>query len=141
MRGDLAQVTAERLLQMIGWRFSKKQNKRLPMSRSFSALGVVFDFGETNNSIVKVRNKPERVSQLVADIQMILDSGCFSPSVATSLRGRLQFAESQTYGRAVALRMRSCHLRATQNSPGTDVTPANRAELHWALDFVLCAYE
>ena len=109
--GDSAQVTAEHLLDLLGWRYSKKMSKRLPFGGEFSALGVVFDFSQTQELAVIVGNKPDRVAHIVQEITGILECGSFPPPVATSLRGRLQFAEGQTFGRAVALHMRSCHLR------------------------------
>ena len=41
--GDEAQRTAERLLSLLGWRFSLKDSKRKPMDFCFDVLGVTFE--------------------------------------------------------------------------------------------------
>eukprot|EP00435_Cladocopium_sp_Y103_P010348 s3380_g2.t1 len=129
--------TAERLMDLLGWRFSKKPAKRLSMAKSFDALGVVFDMEYSQSCRIVVRNKPSRVEQIRNDIDMILQSGRFSTAAAMSLRGRLQFAESQTFGRAVMLHMRTCHQRAVGCVNGNMLTDSMMSELLWAKQFVL----
>eukprot|EP00438_Fugacium_kawagutii_P021790 Skav236018 [mRNA] locus=scaffold3189:230237:231088:- [translate_table: standard] len=106
------------------------------MARTFTALGVEFDFSQSQEGEIVVRNKPSRVGQIVDALKNILRSARLSAAEATALRGRLQFAESQTFGRAVALHMKSCQMRALNNLPGVEVTPAMREELEWAREFV-----
>ena len=117
MAGEDATTTAEGLMDLLGWRYSKKENKRLPMSLSFSALGVVFDFQAAQEGKVIVRNKESRAEQIYEEITKILQLGTFTRAQAASLRGKLQFAESQTFSRAVALHMRERHARANQAGP------------------------
>ena len=83
-----------------------------------------------------VRNKPSRVERIVADIDLLLSKGSFTSAEASSLRGRLQFAESQTFGRVLALRMKMCNSRAAGSLPGNFINEAIRAELEWARSFV-----
>ena len=52
------------------------------------------------------------------------------------LRGRLQFAESQTFGRAINLFMRACNSRATGTRPGAGIDEDMLLELKWAQGFV-----
>ena len=87
------------------------------MSLSFSALGVVFDFQAAQEGKVIVRNKESRAEQIYEEITKILQLSTFTSAQAASLRGKLQFAESQTFSRAVALHMRECHARANQAGP------------------------
>lgn len=47
--GSNAQDTAEELLTLLGWRYSTKEAKRQCMSKSISALGVTFDFSESQS--------------------------------------------------------------------------------------------
>ena len=135
--GDSAMQAAERLMDLLGWRFSKKPTRRLSMAKSLDALGVVFDMEYSQSCRIVVRNKPSRVEQIRNDIDMILESGRFSTAVAMSLRGRLQFAESQTFGRAVMLHMRTCHQRAVGCVTGNMLTDSMMSELFWAKQFVL----
>ena len=140
MAGEDATTTAEGLMDLLGWRYSKKENKRLPMSLSFSALGVVFDFQAAQEGKVIVRNKESRAEQIYEEITKILQLGTFTSAQAASLRGKLQFAESQTFSRAVALHMRECHARANQAGPSPSLNPGIVSELEWAKAFVLGAH-
>lgn len=111
--GSNSQDTAEALLDLLGWRYSQKESKRQPMAKSFSALGVVFDFGMSKAKKVLVKNRGSRAEQVCNDIDRFLREGSFTSAMASTLRGRLQFAESQTFSRAVSVYMRNCHARGT----------------------------
>ena len=134
--GRSSQNVAETFLELIGWRYSTKPAKRLPMARTFQALGVEYSFEESLQGTIVVRNKPSRVERIVADIDLLLSKGSFTSAEASSLRGRLQFAESQTFGRVLALRMKMCNSRAAGSLPGNFINEAIRAELEWARSFV-----
>ena len=101
--GSDAQDTAEALLTLLGWKFSMKDSKRQMVSKSFSGLGVTFDLSLSKLKKIVVCNKPGRIDQVCQDIDDILNDARFTVAVASSLRGRLQFAESQTFSRAVSL--------------------------------------
>eukprot|EP00435_Cladocopium_sp_Y103_P019275 s793_g4.t1 len=137
--GDHAMETAERLMDLLGWRYSLKPAKRLSMSTSFAALGVVFDLSSSVEGKIFVRNKPSRVEQICQELDGIMAERSFSSGVAASLRGRLQFAESQTFSRAVALHMRTCHQRASGASVGSDVSELMLDEMKWARHFISTA--
>lgn len=62
--GNRAQYTAERLLDLLGWRFSCKEAKRQRMSTCFDALGVTFDFTQCALRSIVVRNKESRKTQI-----------------------------------------------------------------------------
>lgn len=134
--GGSSQHVAEEMLALLGWRFSVKESKRLPMSDTFTALGVEFGLSRCPEGLVVVRNKTSRAEQIVAEVDSILATEVFSSAAANSLRGRLQFAESQTFGRSIALRMRNCFRRASGALPGALVDQAMREELEWAKNFV-----
>lgn len=134
--GDSSQTTAEGFLDLVGWKFSMKDTKRCPMAASFSVLGVTVDLSASKSGIVVVRNKESRVLQIKQEIAEIIRSGSFSTAVASSLRGRLQFAESQTFGRAINLFMRACNSRAANTSPGTSLDENILGELRWAQCFI-----
>lgn len=134
--GDSAQNTAEGFLDLVGWKFSTKESKRSPMAQIFSVLGVTVDLTSCRSGIVVIRNKESRVAQIKHEISEIIRSRSFPPAVASSLRGRLQFAESQTFGRAINLFMRACNARATSSHPGNTLDDILLAELKWAQNFI-----
>lgn len=136
LSGGNAQCTAEQFLDLIGWKYSLKEAKRLPMSSVFS-VRVEVDLRRTKFGEVVVRNKKPRVEQTCNDIDAILAEGHFPAALASSLRGRLQFAESQTFGRAVSLHMKACHSRATGSLPGTFISDDLLKELQWAKNFLV----
>eukprot|EP00438_Fugacium_kawagutii_P014263 Skav215748 [mRNA] locus=scaffold106:161897:165124:+ [translate_table: standard] len=134
--GTDSQVTAERLLDLIGWRFSRKESKRKPMDFSFDVLGVTFDLSQSWKGLVIVRNKSSRVLQITSEVEQILSSGSFSGPRASSLRGKLQFAESHCYGRALAANLRFLQQRACGKLPGSYVDKQLTVELNWAKWFI-----
>ena len=134
--GDSSQTTAEGFLDLVGWKFSMKDTKRCPMAASFSVLGVTVDLSASKSGIVVVRNKESRVLQIKQEIAEIIRSGSFSTAVASSLRGRVQFAESQTFGRAINLIMRAFNSRAANTSPGTSLDENILGDLRWAQCFI-----
>lgn len=60
--GGDAQMCAERLFHLLGWRVSFKETKRKPASTQFDVLGVTFDFVQASSGSILVRNKASRIS-------------------------------------------------------------------------------
>ena len=90
------------MLELLGWRFSKKPENRLPFSRSFDVLGFAVDFSASDSGKVVIRNKLDRADGIAAQVDEIVAEGACKLLIAASLRGRFQFVEGQLYGRAVA---------------------------------------
>ena len=130
-----SQVTAERLLDLLGWKLSQKETKRRPFDFTFDALGVTFDFTRCKFGEVVVRNKASRVLQVSAEIESILQKGSFPTKAASALRGKLQFAEAHTFGRILSSSLRAFQNRATGKDAGESANAALRLELEWANDF------
>ena len=103
--GNDAQQAAERLFDMLGWQYSVKEAKRPPMRPCFDALGVTFDLSRSALGDVVVRNKVSRVLAISDEINAILACNSLPSRQALALRGRLQFAETHTFGRVLA----GCH--------------------------------
>lgn len=135
--GDNAQATAERLLTLLGWRFSAKDSKRQPMNFSFDVLGVTFDFSHTLERRVIVRDKASRIRQLHDEIDDILALGELSPARASQLRGKLQFIETHTFGRVLASNLQRIQMRACNQLPGKTLNEDIRCELFWVKSFLL----
>jgi hypothetical protein len=60
---------------------------------------VIFDLKGSNNYLCKISNTASRVEELSGEIQRLLENGFIVQNEAQKLRGRMQFAESQVYGR------------------------------------------
>jgi hypothetical protein len=82
-----------------------------------------------------VGNKPERVADLLAEIEEAKRHG-LTPAAAASLRGKLQYAEGQTFGRcgSAALAVLA-DKRALAKGPSGEL----RSALEWAASFLLHA--
>ena len=132
--GDEAQCAAEKLLSLLGWRFSLKDSKRRPAARTFDALGVTVDLSES--PLGKIKVGAGRVEQISGQVSQILATGRLTVAVAAALRGRLQLAESNMFGRIVRQRMRRFHNRASGSDSSSHINMDLREELEWAKDFV-----
>lgn len=66
----------------------------------FKALGVQISFAMWDKRIALVSNTEKRVEELMQSISKILAEGRMSKPVALSLCGRMQFVNSQVWGRA-----------------------------------------
>ena len=71
----------------------------VPFSGSCAALGVVFDLRESSRFICKIANTEKRVAELSEAIRSVVASGVLQKLDAQKLRGRMQFAEGQLFGR------------------------------------------
>ena len=137
--GQASMGAAERMLELLGWRFSKKPEKRLPFSRSFDVLGVVVDLSASESGTIVVRNKADRVDAIATQVDDIIAEGVCKPSTAASLRGRFQFAEGQLYGRAVAVCTPNFRRRALGHDNMSLLHEQVIAELRWVVEFLRAA--
>ena len=87
------------LFELLGWELKA----HLPFSESFAVLGVVCDFGGSQEGTLKVRNKPSRIKELSDMVQAIMEAGRLQQPLARTLRGKYAFAGSQTFGKIGAL--------------------------------------
>lgn len=71
----------------------------MPFNSTCEALGVVLDLSESSSALAKVYNTQSRVAEIKAEIERILDKGWISQVEAQKLRGRMQFADAQIFGR------------------------------------------
>ena len=101
---ESAQIAMEGLIDLLGWKLSTSEEKRKPFMESFVSLGVMVDFGEIEEGILNPRNKPGRVESIEAVVNEILESNNRKMDFkqALSLRGKLAFAEGQTFCRLTA---------------------------------------
>lgn len=98
----LAKHTEECILlffKLIGWRIAEDGAKAETFSNRFNCLRVTFDLSETLNFRLSVANVSSRVEELTREIEHVLSTRKLKKSAANKLRGRMQFAENQIFGR------------------------------------------
>ena len=89
-------------LDLLDWKY-----KAAEFSHQFSALGIVVDLKNFSESFVEFCNTAKRSEELSDAIQNFIDSGSMSLLESQRLRGRMQFADGQLFGRIGQLCLRS----------------------------------
>ena len=94
----------EALISLLGWKLSVSDQKRKPFESVFVSLGVQVDFSKMREGSLILGNKPGRVDSIAVQVNDILEK---KPPVlgfkdALSIRGRLSFAEGQTFCKLTA---------------------------------------
>ncbi|CAL1128318.1 unnamed protein product [Cladocopium goreaui] len=92
------QSTALGIFELLGFKYNDE--KLDPFDKVASMLGVELDLREIDNGLIKVQNKPARVTEVSECLNRILDSGVIEADSLPSYLGKLQFAEAQLWGRA-----------------------------------------
>ncbi|CAE7257711.1 unnamed protein product [Symbiodinium sp. CCMP2592] len=87
----------DEVMKLLGWKLSA--DKTTEWNTSFEALGVLFELDQTGSGVLKVRNTEKRRKELTAAIKGFLAKGTMTQKEALQLRGRLQFAQAQFFGR------------------------------------------
>lgn len=90
------------LFQLLGWKLSA--DKLVPYSQCCKVLGVEVDLSRSVSGHVEIKNTESRQSELISCMKEILATGVLSRTEGERLRGRLQFASNQLFGR----RFRNC---------------------------------
>ena len=85
------------LFSLLGWRISK--NKLLDFSTLCKVLGVQLDLRQSGDKLCFVTNTEEIVEELVNELDGAICTNILPRSEGEKLRGRLQFASSQVFGR------------------------------------------
>ena len=85
------------LFSLLGWRISK--NKLLDFNTLCKVLGVQLDLRQSGDKLCFVTNPEERVQELVGELDEAIRTNMLPRSEGEKLRGRLQFASSQIFGR------------------------------------------
>ena len=85
------------LFSLLGWRISK--NKLLDFNTLCKVLGVQLDLKQSGDKLCFVTNTEERVQELVKEPDEAIHTNALPRSEGEKLRGRLQTASSQIFGR------------------------------------------
>ena len=104
------------IFSLLGWKVST--HKLLPFASICKVLGVQLDLRQSGDSLCLISNTAERVEELVQDIANILSAGALPRVEGERLRGRLQFASNQVFGRKLKrlLKVLSNHVTAGRKS-------------------------
>ena len=84
---------------LLGWNFAREGDKASPFSCGFNALGVHISLVGYEDGRVGFSNTESRVLEVCQLIDQILAEGRLEAKQAVRLRGRLQFADGQLFGR------------------------------------------
>ena len=87
------------LFDLLGWQFTRDGDKALPFGPNFGALGIQVDLSCFEKGFAEFSNTEKRRSELCQLVDSILSTRILSSADALKLRGRLQFADGQLFGR------------------------------------------
>ena len=91
-------------LDLLGWQFAVDGDKATEFSHQFSALGIVVNLENFSAGFVESSKRSDELSKA---IQGFIDSGSMSLLDSQRLRGRMQFADGQLFGRIGQLCLRA----------------------------------
>ena len=92
-------AAVELLFDLLGWRFAQDGDKALPFGHDFGALRIQINLSSFSRGFIEFSNTDKRKDDLKCLVASILDTGTLSQAEALKLRGRLQFADGQLFGR------------------------------------------
>jgi hypothetical protein len=94
-----ADISIKAAFALLGWVLSSEPGKNKEFSESFSMLGVVMDMSLLPSDTIRVSNKLERSQAISAQLGEIVQKSFCSSVLAGEIRGKVQFASNQIYGR------------------------------------------
>eukprot|EP00435_Cladocopium_sp_Y103_P070982 s116_g36.t1 len=95
-------IAATQFFKLLGWEVASGE-KGKPFATTFKALGVEIDCTEWKLCRVKFSNSQKRVDELVSVIDQVLQTKLMTTHEAQVMRGRMQFAKAEIFGRAARL--------------------------------------
>lgn len=127
--------SATLLLKLLGWWISEDPAKVIPFCEHFAALGVVFHINEIALKQSTVGNVDKRVQAVSKAIDGILDRGSISLKELESLRGKLQYMDSQVFGRLGKSMMSALYDSGLHSRKFTDDDSSTLLAIkHWLLN-------
>jgi hypothetical protein len=96
------------VLSLLGWEVKRPEGVPPQFAPVFTLLGVRMHLGLHHEGVAMVSNKTERAAKMCADIEKIIRAGRTTPSEIEALRGALNFAKAQCFGRCGAASL--CYL-------------------------------
>lgn len=100
-RAEAQSVTlcVQLVFKTLGWAYARSGPKAPDFAELFHALGVTIDVAGLHLGKVLVSNTEQRRQELIHQLTAVLESGKLSQMDALRLRGRLQFAAGNVFGR------------------------------------------
>ena len=104
------------MFRLLGWKLS--EDKLIDYHTMCKVLGVEFDLRMAGAGLAKVSNTEERVRELCEHLDNVLRARRLNKMDGEKLRGRLQFANGQLFGRSArnSLRTLSKHITSGRQS-------------------------
>ena len=93
------ELAVSAFLRLLGWLFAEPGKKCVPIDVSCSALGVALDLSQSDLLRCRIWNTEKRITELKQEILALIACGKLGRVASQRLRGRMQFAEGQLYGR------------------------------------------
>ena len=91
--------TVKAVFRLLGWRFAEDGPKAPPFCDNLVALGVELDVSKLHHGAVQIANIEGRRNELAGSLDPAIASKSLTKLEALRLRGRMQFASGQFYGR------------------------------------------
>ena len=114
-----ARDTVEAVLALLGWRLKELKD----FDVESTPLGAILDLSESVNGKITIRNKPERVQELLTALDETMAASSLHRSVLPKLRGRLLFARSLAFGRCGGDALRAIGLAIQDSGSTTSMSP------------------
>ena len=114
--------------QLLGWKVS--HDKLVPYDTCCKVLGICLDLGQALKGYVLLKNTDRRRRELVFELERVLQANTLSKADAERLRGRMQFASGQLYGR---LARQALHAFSSSRPRGLELGD----KLTWAIKHLL----
>ena len=90
---------AMKVFELLRWVVKKEGDKAEDFSDTLKTLGVEFHLRNAARGEILVENRRDRIEDISSEIRQVLATGILRPAHAASLRGKLLFAQGQTFGR------------------------------------------
>ena len=108
-------VAAHLLFSLLGWKLSAGE-KQKDFAEMFTALGVTFDVGKLPSGGSVIKNAEKRTADMIEFLLKLRKAGRISAKEVEVLRGRLQFMETQTFGKIGKQFLDPCSMAALKES-------------------------
>lgn len=129
-----SQISVEACLKLLGWDYADEGNKCLKFDSVFASLGAVFDLSKMGKGQAFITNKDDRISAIQTIIKDLQRLAKMTSGEAASIKGKLQYAEAQCYGRIAGRCMRLLGEVASGKKKGTPLDRDTTGALTWLLE-------
>ena len=114
--------TVTLLFKLLGWQFAESGPKAPDFAQSLTALGIELDVSDLHQGHLKLDNTADRKEELISLLSRIIADGKLPKHEALKLRGRLQFAAGQIFGR-IAKRCLAFVTEHAYSASGVEIGP------------------